>query len=462
MSLYEKIDDIELIYPALKLLGDSEKVKKYIDEIEEIREKTEKFLSENTERINKAERESEKNPYYFDYEIVKSGGKYNFFSLIIPREFGGQAVKSLPYSFMIEDMSAVSAGVATVFGAHSLGLLPVLFSPFVLSFSGFLKRICESEKNDPIICALGLTEPTGGSDVQQDENALKKAKIVTKAQKVKGGYIINGRKVFISNGSVANYVTVAASPEQGKIMWFLVDTSAKGFHCPRVEDKMGQKTSPAAELVFEDVFVPDDMVLSEPDYGANLTETGLGTSRAPVGAIATGIAKGIIKKTVELIGDFDEFSAHSIAQAISKLFVARNLWISACIAIDFLGPMYLTEKKVFTSLFKIFSVMPEKLSKNLGRFLGKRMEEYIINLFSKNIEKIEFLSSVAKIHATTISCDICSICMDILSEKGIIKENVAERFWRDIKLTQIYETANEVNNLIAFRKLFGAHSGDLQ
>lgn len=451
--IYESfLDDIDSIYPTLKILGDG-KFKNYIEEIEDVREKGRRFIVENIERINTAEKEAEKNPSYIDRELLKNGGKYNFFSLIIPEEFGGKGIRTLPYAFFTEDMSSISSGILTIFGAHALGLLPIMFSPYIGAFSEFLKEIPLKEKDFPVIYALGLTEPTGGSDVQQDGEVLMKAKIITKAKKSKGGYIINGRKVFISNGSIANYITVAASPEPGKMMWFLLDSSY--VKVSRVEDKMGQKTSPTAELVFDDIFVPDDMILADEDIGPKNTEMILSVSRAPVGAIATGIAKGLIKITVDIIrksyNDFNNFQAYKIAEALSKLYIARQIWISACIFIDFFGPMSLQKNIFFKLLLKSLSNIP----KSIGRFIGEKGKEMFLKILSKNIEKVEIYSSIAKAYSSWISYEICQICMELLEEKGIDKSEIAERLWRDIKLTHIYETTNEVNNLIIFKKLFG-------
>lgn len=457
MSMFENfLEDIDFIYPVLKVLnGSNAEIKQYIDEIESLRDKGRKFISENRYRIDKAEIETEKDPRFLDQDLLKSGAKYKFFSLIIPKEWGGSSVRTLPYAFFVEDLSSVSSGVATIFGAHSLGLLPVLFSPFSLSFSKFMQDVVESEKSYPLIYALGLTEPTGGSDVQQDHEVLKVAKITTRARRTKGGYILNGRKVFISNGSIANYITVAASPELGKIIWVLLDTSSKGFSVSRVENKMGQKPSHAAEIVFDEVFVPDEMILADSDIGYKISELTLSVSRAPVGAIATGIAKGLIKSAVENVGDFKEHQAYKIAEAYSKLYIARNLWIASCIFIDLAGPMKVQNNKIFKILLNISSNVPYGVSRKLGRLLGEKMKNKILDIFSENLSKVSIYSSIAKAYSSWIAYEICTSCMDLLGEKGIDKSKISERLWRDIKLTHIYETTNEVNNIMIFKNLFG-------
>jgi acyl-CoA dehydrogenase len=458
--IFDFLDNIEFISPLLKGFP------KYVEEIESIREKAREFIRENKERIEEAEKRAEENPYFFDWSIVKKGGKRGFLSLIIPKEFGGGGVKSLPYSFFEEELCAESAGIGNIFGAHALGLTPILLSPYIFSFSHIINEVVENEKESPILFAFALTEPTGGSDVQQNEDWLKKAKILTVAKKVKGGYILNGRKVFISNGSVAKYLTVFAVQDRQNpnFICLLVENNSK-IVC-RVENKMGQKTAHAAELVFEDIFVPDDMVVLKEGEGSFVDRVILSLTRAPVGAIATGIAKGAIKKTLETLsstenGDIEnEFVADRISEAISKLQMARGLWISSCFLQDQGGGAMkindIIPVKVLALIFSQTSKRWENLTKKLGRKLGERLKDLLFNYFAKNLKKLESFSSIAKFSATQLSFEVCRICMETLGELGPDKSKKVERFLRDVRLTQIYETTNEVNKIILYRNLLGA------
>jgi butyryl-CoA dehydrogenase len=457
--IFDFLDNIEFISPLLKGFP------KYIEEIENIREKTREFIRENREKIEEAEKRAEENPYFFDWDIVKEGGKRGFLSFIIPKEFGGGGVKSLPYSFFEEELCAESAGIGNIFGAHALGLTPILLSPYIFSFSHIINEVVENEKKSPILFAFALTEPTGGSDVQQNEDWLKKAKILTVAKKVKGGYILNGRKVFISNGSVSKYLTVFAIQDRQNpsFMCLLVENNPKIVS--RVENKMGQKTAHAAELVFEDVFVPDDMVVLKEGEGSFIDRVILSLTRAPVGAIATGIAKGAIKKTLEILINSgsealeNEFVADRISEAISKLQMARSLWISACFLQDYDGTMKINDLipvKLMALIFSQTSKIWENTTRKLGRKLGEMLKDLLFNYLAKNLKKLESFSSMAKFSATQLSFEVCRICMEILGELGPDKSKKVERFLRDVRLTQIYETTNEVNKIILYRNLLGA------
>jgi len=457
--IFDFLDNIEFISPLLKGFP------KYIEEIENIKEKTREFIRENREKIDEAEKRAEENPYFFDWDIVKEGGKRGFLSFIIPKEFGGGGVKSLPYSFFEEELCAESAGIGNIFGAHALGLTPILLSPYIFSFSHIINEVVENEKKSPILFAFALTEPTGGSDVQQNEDWLKKAKILTFAKKVKGGYMLNGRKVFISNGSVAKYLTVFAIQDRQNpsFMCLLVENNPKIVS--RVENKMGQKTAHAAELVFEDIFVPDDMVVLKEGEGSFIDRVILSLTRAPVGAIATGIAKGAIKKTLEMLSDSgsetveNEFVADRISEAISKLQMARSLWISACFLQDYEGTMKINDLipvKLMALIFSQTSKRWENTTRKLGKKLGEMLKDLLFNYLAKNLKKLESFSSMAKFSATQLSFEVCRICMEILGELGPDKSKKVERFLRDVRLTKIYETTNEVNKIILYRNLLGA------
>jgi len=233
----------------------------------------------------------------------------------------------------------------------------------------------------------------------------------------------------------------------------------------RVENKMGQKTAHAAELVFEDIFVPDDMVVLKEGEGSFIDRVILSLTRAPVGAIATGIAKGAIKKTLEILINSEneklenEFVADRISEAISKLQMARSLWISACFLQDYEGTMKINDLipvKLMALIFSQTSKIWENTTRKLGRKLGEMLRDLLFNYLAKNLKKFESFSSMAKFSATQLSFEVCRICMEILGELGPDKSKKVERFLRDVRLTQIYETTNEVNKIILYRNLLGA------
>ena len=458
---HEFIDNPLYAFPFLGE-GDSQ----YLEEIHDAISKSREFISSNHERIDEFERKVEDDPNYVDWKLIKKGGEKGFLSFTIPPEFGGYGMRSCPYTFFIEEMSSVSAGVGNIFGAHGLGLTPIFLSPYMLAFSWVIKEVVKQEKSSPVLFAFALTEPTGGSDVQQNEKWLKKAKITTYVEKVKGGYLLTGRKVFTSNGSFAKYITVFAEEERGNpesLMCLLVDTSSSdGFYIERVEDKMGQKTCPATALFFDGVFVPSDMVVLKGGQAPAIVRAILGLTRGPVGGIATGIAKGSMKKALSLLSPEDledEFVAQKFSSAFAKLYSARLLWINACVESDFHGVMKISKLPYIKALTYTFSKLEDiagrKFTSYLGYKLGEKLKSMFLDLVYKNIRKVESMTASAKFYATDISFEVCRTMMEIVGEKAVDKSNSLERFLRDVKLTQIYETANEVNKIILYRNLVG-------
>lgn len=468
--IHSFLDDPLYAFPFFRLMEEG-KIRKngmesYVEEIKNAVSIAKSFITSNKRRIYDFEEKVEEDPYYVDWEIIREGGRNGFLSFTIPKEFGGRSMFSCPYTFFIEEMSSVSAGIANIFGAHALGLTPLLLSPYMLSFTwAFREVVKNSENTRPALFAFALTEPTGGSDIQQDEIWIKKAKITTHVEKANGGYILRGRKVFISDGAIAKYITVFAEREKGNpqtLMCLLVESNSKGFHVERVEDKMGQKPCPATALYFDDVFVPSDMVVLEGGDAPKISRVILGLTRGPVGGIATGIAKGALKKALSLLSPEeieDEFLSQKLSTAFAKLYSARLLWINSCIESDFYGVMripHIPYIKFLSSAFgKIQDIFGKTFTSYLGRKLGEKIKNMFFNLVYQNIRKIESMNATAKFYATDTAFDVCRIAMEIVGEKAVEKENELERFLRDVKLTQIYETANEVNKIIVYRNLVG-------
>ncbi len=198
------------------------------------------------------DRRMEKDHTYEAWDIIRAGMGYRFLSLIIPTLVGGVGGLAVLFSLAMEEMCSACPGVANIFGAHALGIAPLLVAGSISHWETTLREIADSEKAGvPIIMALAITEPSAGTDAEEP-HFLSGARLSMQAKKVSGGYVLNGRKCFISNGSIAKYiwVTAATDREHPAQSWtgFLVDRDMEGFSVARVEEKMGQRICPAAEL----------------------------------------------------------------------------------------------------------------------------------------------------------------------------------------------------------------------
>ncbi len=352
----------------------------------------------------------------FEWELVRRGARAGLLTRMIPRLCGGDGGSldffrfgTLGAAVFCEELSAVCSGMATLFGAHYLGIMPILIAMNIPLARRLLKPICEAAKTEnPKLCAFAITEPGAGSDVE-DYDAGKKAHLSTFAEKVKGGYILNGRKQFISNGSVASLITVFASTDKNRGIdaWtcFAVTSDMKGFSVGRIENKMGQRASHTAELIFEDVFVPEENRVGLEGDGWLLNQLTLDSSRGPVGAIAIGGARHAIEICIEYFknnGEInDKYIQMEIADLLQKYESARSLVWRAC-----------------------------------GTF-----------------PPLHYLSAMAKCVASDIAMEICSKVIDLMGEDGIKQKNEVEKIFRDIKLTQIYEGTNQINRLAVAEEL---------
>ncbi|MCX8072250.1 MAG: acyl-CoA dehydrogenase family protein [Candidatus Binatia bacterium] len=321
---------------------------------------------------------------------------------------GFQRRGTLPMLIFIEELAAVSPGLATLLGAHYLGVMPILLSFDLAAQRRVLRPLCERLRaGEPAICAFAITEPEAGSDVE-DPVGGEYARLATTARRVAGGYVLNGRKCFISGGNLAALTTVFAAlePDHGIRGWtcFAVPMSSPGVQVVHVEDKMGQRISPAAELCFDEVFVPDSHRIGRERSGWQLNPATLDLSRPLVGGIALGGARTAIHESLAwaersgLAGD--RFLQHEIARLIGAYAAAHALVVRA---VGMIPPL------------------PE-------------------------------WSAMAKFFATDTAMKIVSQVMDWMGLEASLSGCRVERLYRDIRLTQIYEGTNEINRLAVFER----------
>lgn len=370
-----------------------------------------------------------KSPNEFDWEIVRIGAREGYLGLFLPTKYGG--ILSYPLlrhgilaaSVVVEELCRACSGIGLIFGAHGLGIAPIFLSLDRSLWDKYFTPLGKSIKDErPKLAAFAITEPGAGSDAEDDPGA-EKAKMATFAEKVPGGWLLNGRKVFISNGGQADLVTVFAATDRKHpaFSWtcFVVFKGQRGFSVGRLENKMGQRAASAAELIFEDVFVSDDEVVGPVKTGWQLNRLTLDTSRAAVGAIALGIAQGAYDMTFQFCLDESRggkrliergWVKQELAEMAAKLEAARGL------------------------VYRASSFMPAN---------GK-------------------LSAMAKSFASDVGMDVCSRCVQILGPEGIERNNLVEKHFRDIKLCQIYEGTNQINRLRIMEELETEYGGPPQ
>lgn len=346
-------------------------------------------------------------------EALVQAARAGWLTRFLPRWVGGDAGVTavlhrgaLAVLVFVEELAAVSPGLATLLGAHYLGTMPILLSFDFAPMRRLLRPLCQRLRNgEPAICAFAITEPTAGSDVE-DAVGARHARLVTRAYRKPGGYVLRGRKCFISGGNLAALTTVFASldPPGGIEGWtcFAVPMEAPGVEVVRVEDKMGQRISPAAELCFDDVFVPEENRVGGECRGWELNRATLDVSRPLVGGLALGAARTVIEETVHWAqrqGTLsDRFFQHQVASWLGAYAAAHALVVRAV------------------------------------RTVPPRSD----------------LAAMAKFVASDTAMTIASEAMEWIGPEATLHGSRVERLYRDIRLTQIYEGTNQINRLAVF------------
>ncbi|ELZ07918.1 acyl-CoA dehydrogenase [Natrialba aegyptia] len=333
----------------------------------------------------------------FPQELVDEMAELGLMGMPFPEEYGGAGLDYHSYAIGIEEISRGSGGLGTVVAAHTS-----LAGNMVYEFGN------ESQKESYLtplaagedVGAFALSEAGAGSDVPSME---------TTAEKDGDEYVIDGGKLWISNGSVADTVTVFAKtdPDAGNkgISSFVVRPEEDdGFIVENTEEKLGDKGCPTAELRFDDLRVPEDRLLGEEGEGFVQALKTLNGGRITIAARSLGIARAAFDEAREYAGEREQFGQpigefqsikHKLADMDTKIQAARMLMHKAA------------DKKI-------------------------RGEDYIKD------------SSQAKLYASEISREVANEGIQIHGGYGYTKDFPAERFYRDAKLNEIYEGTSEV------------------
>jgi acyl-CoA dehydrogenase len=395
-----------------------------------------------------------------DWDVIRSATREGFLTVMAPRAFGGEAAPSAEVAAATEELSAACGGLALLIGANSLGLSGLLFS-LDLGLWARVVRPAVRERFEapehPTLFAWAITEPSSGSDV---EHAVGLERVVgpTFAERVPGGYRLFGRKSFTSNGSIARYVVVHAALDRRKPRdsWtaFLVDTQRSGFRAARDEEKLGQRASPATETVYDGVFVPELDRVGPEGGGFALTELILAASRAPVGAIATGIARGALEAAVRAVRRLPPEHPSSaaqgwvkdtIAEMTSRVHLSRLAYLDAALGFD-------TSIAPKAWLQAAIGALVPGLAATVAPARLKRVADRSFDRFVGELERSGKLraqlarASIAKASCADASMWVCDRACDLVP-LGVPERALVEKALRDVKLTQIYEGTNQINRL---------------
>jgi alkylation response protein AidB-like acyl-CoA dehydrogenase len=341
----------------------------------------------------------------FPLDLKEMFQEMGLLGLAVPEAYGGTHQGHLYLCLAVEEIARACVSSSLIVQGQALGWDPILIGGSEEQKKKYGPMVATGE----VMISFGLTEPGAGSD----SGAMS-----THAVKKGDKYIINGTKCFITNGPVANLITLFAMTDATKgvkgISAFVVPTDAPGFSVARWENKMGIKGSPTAQLVFEDVEIPAENLIGQEGKGFVYAMKTLDRSRPVIGAQACGVAKGALEQAVKYskervqfgkpIGHFQGIG-WMLADMAAEVDAARSLVYQAAQLIDEDNP-------------------------------------------SKS-----YLSAASKLVASNTAMKVTTDALQIAGGYGYMKEFPFERMMRDAKITQIYEGTNQIMKLVISREL---------
>lgn len=367
----------------------------------------------------------------FPWDNVRKMGKAGLFGIWIPKEYGGQGLDTLTYILAIEEISRVCASSGVTLAAQASlpsGLL--YYAGSDAQKKKYLAPMARGEK----MGGFGLTEAGSGSDAA----ALK-----TRAVKKGSQYILNGAKMFTTNGSTADILLIAAvtDPAQGRggISAFIVEKNFPGFTVSKKLGKMGWRGSDTCELVFDNCAVPAENLLGKEGEGFKYFLKALDGGRIGVGAMAVGIAQGALDECVKQIG-----------AELPRIRVADDEMAEALlVAGQWNGPLK-DQQGIQFALADMETW--NTVARNMVYTASARRDQGLP--FKKE-------AAIAKLFATEMGMKATTLAVSLLAPVGATEELPLSRFFRDMKACEIGEGTSQVQRLVIARELLKEHGVSL-
>ncbi len=337
----------------------------------------------------------------FNWEIANLFGELGLLQIFLPTEYGGlKSDKCLMFSLITEEIAKVCASSAILIIIQAVGSFPIIEGASPSLKKTLYPRLGSGRE----LTAYLVTEPDAGSDV---------ASIRCRAEKRGDFYILNGRKIFATNGGVATISSVLCRTEKEKLTFFVLDMDSSGVILGKKEDKLGFRGSNTQEVILEDVKVPVNNMLGKEGDGFLIAMKDFDMSRPGVGALALGIAEGAVEYAMRYAIERRTFGKPLIKhQAIS--FMIADAW----------------------TLIEAGRGLVIRAAKMWDQ--GKRNTK---------------LASMAKCFCSDAAMKITTDAVQILGGYGYCKDYPVERMFRDAKLTQIFEGANQIQRIVIGREL---------
>lgn len=342
----------------------------------------------------------------FSYHLTKRMGELGLFGMILPPEYGGQGMDTLAYIIAVEEIARIDGSQAATLAAHnSLGIGPLYYYGTEAQKKRYLPPLCTGEA----LWAFGLTEPEAGSDSRGTR---------TTAVLDQDHWVINGSKIFITNGSAsismgATVQAVTGKDENGRKIFstILVERDTPGFVRSTMHGKMMWRGSDTSQLFFDNCRVPSENLLGEVGQGSKIMLSTLDNGRLSIAAMGLGLAQGAFEMAMSYAAERKQFgqaiikfqnTAFVLAEMATKIELARTLLYKACWLKDNGKP------------------------------------------FSKE-------SAMSKFYCSEIAKQVADAAVQIHGGYGLMKDYEIERFYRDQRLLQIGEGTSEIQKIVISR-----------
>ncbi|MBR5800901.1 MAG: acyl-CoA dehydrogenase [Lachnospiraceae bacterium] len=341
----------------------------------------------------------------FPRGTVEKMAKAGFLGIPVPKEYGGQGCDPLTYAMCVEELSKVCGTTGVIVSAHtSLCCDPIQTYGTEEQKQKYLVPLAKGEK----LGAFGLTEPGAGTDAQGQQ---------TKAVLDGDEWVLNGSKIFITNGkeadiyvifAVTNVVTDAKGRSKKMISAFIVEKGTPGFTFGTKEKKMGIRGSSTYELIFTDCRIPKENLLGAEGKGFGIAMHTLDGGRIGIAAQALGLAAGALDRTIE----------------------------------------YVKERKQFGRAIGAFQNTQFQLADMATKVEAARLLVYKAAMAKATQKSYSIEAAQAKLYAAEVAMEVTTKAVQLHGGYGYIREYDVERMMRDAKITEIYEGTSEVQRMV--------------
>ncbi len=343
----------------------------------------------------------------FPIENVEKMAKYGMFGVPFPKQYGGAGGDHISYAITVEELSRVCASTGVIVSAHtSLCCWPIYAFGTEEQKMKYLPKLLKGEH----LGAFGLTEPNAGTDAAGQQ---------TRAEDMGDHWLLNGAKVFITNGGFAEVFIVMAMTDKSKgtrgISAFIVEKSDEGFSIGKTEDKMGICASSTTELIFQNCKIPKDRLLGNVGEGFKVAMATLDGGRIGIASQALGIAQGALDVTVE----------------------------------------YMKARKQFGKKLSQFQALQFEIADMATRTEAARLLVYKAADMKDKKLPYGMNAAMAKVFAAEAAMYVTTKAVQLYGGYGYTKDYPVERMMRDAKITEIYEGTSEVQRMVISAAVLG-------